>query len=71
MTAARDACRPRIKLFIGIPTRREHRPYRDAARETWVRQAYQTGDVAVKFFIAHDGSDPEQLSWMANEQVIS
>ena len=62
------ACRPSITLFIAVPSRREHRPYRDAARSTWMQQAVQTGSVTVNFFVAHDGSDPVQLSWMAAEQ---
>ena len=33
-----------------------------------MQQAKQAGSIVTKFFIAHDNSDPVQLSWMAAEQ---
>lgn len=33
-----------------------------------MQQAAGTGSIVVRFFVAHDGSDPVQLSWMAAEQ---
>lgn len=33
-----------------------------------MQQAEQAGSIVVRFFIAHDGSNPVQLSWMDAEQ---
>lgn len=33
-----------------------------------MQQAEQTGSIAVRFFVAHDGSDSEQLSWLDLKQ---
>ena len=38
-------CRLKPKLFIGLPSDRRRRRHRNAARETWMQMAAQTGQV--------------------------
>ena len=64
-----ESLKPKLQLFIGLPSLHEHKDLRDAARATWIPIAHQYY-VVVRFFCYvdtnHYGS--ETLEWMQGEQ---
>ena len=67
--AKSESLKPKIRLFIGLPSLHEHGDLRDAARATWIPIARQS-HVAVRFFCYVDTQyyGPDILEWMHGEQ---
>ena len=67
--AKSESLKPKVQLFIGLPSLHEHGDLRDAARKTWIPIARQS-HVAVRFFCYIDTNHygPDMLEWMQGEQ---
>ena len=67
--AKSESLKPKLRLFIGLPSPHEHGDLRDAARATWIPIARQS-HVAVRFFCFVDTNHygPDMLEWMQGEQ---
>ena len=67
--AKSQSLKPKLRLFIGLPSPHEHGDLRDAARATWIPIARQS-HVAVRFFCYVDTNHygPDMLEWMQGEQ---